>query len=72
VDFIPIDKEVTFLGGSNQTRQCINITIINDGVEEGDDVEIFQVQLLPVTQGIPASMIDFDILLINIVDSDGE
>jgi hypothetical protein len=72
VDFIAIDKEVTFPNGSNQARQCVNITILNDSVEEGDNVEIFQVQLLPAVQGIPAGMINFDLLKINIMDSDGE
>lgn len=68
VDYEMLDTMLTFQPGD--TRQCVNITIIDDNIEEGNIPEDFDVQLLPVTGG----GLDFDPtnLEIEIVDSDSK
>lgn len=62
-----MDREITF--NVNQLRKCINITIIQDNIEEGDTPENVRVQLVPRDGDI---VVDFTVLDISILDSNSK
>ena len=71
IDFVTLNEEVTF--GVGATRMCVNVTILDDEVEEGDVERNLFVRLSPGTGGTDNLDIDFDILYeIIIEDSDGK
>ena len=72
LDFIELEEEVRFFAASSVTRKCVNITILDDNIEEGDREETISVQVVstdPPSLGIfPVA----SILSVSIMDSDSE
>lgn len=58
-----------FFADSTETRKCVNITILDDNIEEGDVEETITVQVVATE---PQITLDFGILTVRIMDSDSE
>ena len=73
VDYQPLDR-VTLSFEVSELRKCINITILEDNLEEGDVGEIFSVQILSVSSSSDEDdiLINSNQLLVSILDSDGK
>lgn len=66
---MPLEEIVTFNVGDG-TRKCVDITILDDNIEEGELAETFSVQLVSTTPPSEGVTVDFDLVTISIIDSD--
>ena len=71
-DFIPLEEEVRFSAASTETRKCVNITILDDNIEEGDTEETINVQVLSTDPPSPGIFPVASILSVRIMDSNSE
>ena len=66
VDYIPIDVSLTF--GADVRQKSINVTLINDGFDELD--ELFNVRIMIMTSA--NVFINMPLESVTILDEDGE
>ena len=61
-----------FFAASTETRKCVNITILDDNIEEGNREETISVQVVSTDPPSLGIFPDASILSVSIMDSDSE